>query len=50
MGCVQKSAGLNALGKIADKLMQMAADKLFASAFGGSSGGGLLARQFVRTW
>lgn len=34
-----KSAGLNALGKIADKLMQMAADKLFASAFGGSSGG-----------
>lgn len=37
-----KSAGLNALGKIADKLMQMAADKLFASAFGGSSSGGLL--------
>lgn len=37
-----KSAGLNALGKIADKLMQMAADNLFASAFGGSSGGGLL--------
>lgn len=37
-----KSAGLNALGKIADKLMQMAADKLFASAFGGSSGGGFL--------
>lgn len=36
-----KSAGLNALGKIADKLMQMAADKLFANAFGGSSGGGL---------
>ncbi|SCB37635.1 phage tail tape measure protein, lambda family [Bradyrhizobium shewense] len=34
-----KSAGLSALGKIADKLMQMAADKLFASAFGGSSGG-----------
>ncbi|GAA0030220.1 phage tail length tape measure family protein [Bradyrhizobium ottawaense] len=34
-----KSAGLNALGKISDKLMQMAADKLFASAFGGSSGG-----------
>ncbi|MCK1619554.1 hypothetical protein IVA96_23855 [Bradyrhizobium sp. 159] len=37
-----KSAGLDALGKISDKLMQMAADKLFASAFGGSSGGGFL--------
>lgn len=38
-----KQSGLNALGKISDKLMQMAADKLFASAFGGSSsGGGLL--------
>ncbi|MGJ5177420.1 hypothetical protein ACQR16_05990 [Bradyrhizobium oligotrophicum] len=36
-----KSAGLNALGTIADKLAQMAADKLFASALGGS-GGGLL--------
>lgn len=36
-----KSSGLNALGKIADKLMQMAADNLFANAFGGSSGGGL---------
>lgn len=35
-----KSAGLNALGKIADKLMQMAADNLFANAFGGSSSGG----------
>lgn len=34
-----KESGLNALGKIADKLMQMAADNLFASAFGGSSGG-----------
>lgn len=34
-----KSAGLNALGKLADKLMQMAADNLFAKAFGG---GGLL--------
>lgn len=34
-----KDAGLNALSKIADKLMQMAADNLFASAFGGSSGG-----------
>lgn len=36
-----KSSGLDALGKISDKLMSMAADKLFASAFGGSSGGGL---------
>lgn len=34
-----KSAGLNALGKIADKLMQIAADNLFANAFGGSTGG-----------
>lgn len=34
-----KDAGLNALGKIADKLMQIAADNLFASAFGGSSSG-----------
>lgn len=34
-----KSSGLDALGKIADKLASMAADKLFASAFGGSSGG-----------
>ncbi|RXH41061.1 hypothetical protein XH94_09465 [Bradyrhizobium zhanjiangense] len=41
-----KSAGLNALGKISDKLMQMAADKLFASAFGGSSGGGFLGSLF----
>ncbi|QOZ69196.1 phage tail tape measure protein [Bradyrhizobium arachidis] len=34
-----KSAGLDALGKLSDKLASMAADKLFASAFGGSSGG-----------
>jgi len=34
-----KSSGLDALGKISDKLMSMAADKLFASAFGGSTGG-----------
>lgn len=34
-------AGLSALGKIADKLAQMAADQLWQSAFGGSSGGGL---------
>lgn len=33
------NAGLNALGRIADKLMQIAADNLFASAFGGSGGG-----------
>ncbi|WP_271601097.1 hypothetical protein [Bradyrhizobium sp. CCBAU 45384] len=37
-----KEAGLNALGKIADKLAQMAADQLWSSAFGGSGGGGLL--------
>lgn len=37
-----KTAGTNALGKIADKLAQMAADNLWASAFGGSAGGGLL--------
>lgn len=35
-----ENAGLSALGKIADKLAQMAADQLWASAFGGSSGGG----------
>ncbi|MEY9184886.1 hypothetical protein [Bradyrhizobium sp. USDA 313] len=34
-----KSAGLDALGKISDKLASMTADKLFASAFGGSTGG-----------
>jgi hypothetical protein len=33
-----KTAGVNALGKIADKLVSMAADNLWASAFGGSSG------------
>ncbi|WP_439406398.1 hypothetical protein ACNJX9_34000 [Bradyrhizobium sp. DASA03076] len=36
-----KEAGLNALGKIADKLAQMAADNLWSSAFGGGGGGGL---------
>lgn len=42
-----RTAGVNALGKIADKLMQMAADNLWASAFGGSSGlGGLLGSLF----
>ncbi|CEG09488.1 Phage-related minor tail protein [Afipia felis] len=35
-----KQAGVNALGKIADKLMEMAANKLWDSAFS-SSGGGL---------
>lgn len=35
-----QKAGLNALGRIADKLAQMAADQLWSSAFGGSSGGG----------
>lgn len=33
-----KTAGVNALGKIADKLAAMAADKLWSSAFGGSGG------------
>ncbi|MBN8967710.1 MAG: hypothetical protein J0G95_04525 [Rhizobiales bacterium] len=38
-----RTAGANALGKIADKLMSMAADNLWSAAFGGSSGlGGLL--------
>ncbi|GMO36567.1 hypothetical protein [Bradyrhizobium ottawaense] len=37
-----KSSGLDALGKLSDKLASIAADKLFASAFGGSSSGGLL--------
>lgn len=42
-----KTAGLNALGKIADKLVSMAADNLWASAFGGSSGlGGLIGNLF----
>jgi hypothetical protein len=35
-----KQAGVNALGKIADKLMEMAANKLWESAFS-STGGGL---------
>ncbi|MBB4391487.1 phage tail length tape measure family protein [Bradyrhizobium sp. ERR14] len=35
-----KSAGVNALTKISDKLAQMAADQLWSSAFGGSGGGG----------
>ncbi|MBH5369909.1 hypothetical protein [Bradyrhizobium glycinis] len=34
-----KSAGLDALGKLSDKLASMAADSLFANAFGGSTGG-----------
>lgn len=37
-----QTAGVNALGKIADKLAQMAADNLWSSAFGGSSGGSIL--------
>jgi phage-related minor tail protein len=37
-----QAAGVNALNKIADKLMNMAIDNLWANAFGGSSGGGLL--------
>jgi hypothetical protein len=34
-----ETAGLSALGKISDKLAQMAADQLWSAAFGGSSGG-----------
>jgi lambda family phage tail tape measure protein len=42
-----RNAGLNALGRIADKLMEMAADSLWKGLFsnllsGGSGGGGLL--------
>lgn len=37
-----KHAGTDALGKISDKLMSMAADNLWKSAFGGSAGGGLM--------
>ncbi|XUM25113.1 phage tail tape measure protein (plasmid) [Bradyrhizobium oligotrophicum S58] len=37
-----EKAGLNALGKIADKLVQMAADQLWSSAFGGGGGIGSL--------
>lgn len=33
------NAGVNALNKIADKLMSMAADQLWKAAFGGGSGG-----------
>ncbi|SFN02444.1 hypothetical protein SAMN05216573_10768 [Bradyrhizobium sp. Rc3b] len=35
-----KTAGLNALTKISDKLAQMAADQLWSSAFGGGGSGG----------
>ncbi|MCK1627097.1 hypothetical protein IVA98_29015 [Bradyrhizobium sp. 160] len=35
-------AGVNALNKIADKLMSMAIDNLWSKAFGGTTGGGLL--------
>jgi hypothetical protein len=34
-----QAAGVNALGKIADKLASMAADNLWKAAFGGTSGG-----------
>lgn len=39
-----RTAGLNALGRISDKLMAMAADNLWSAAFGGagSSGGGAI--------
>jgi hypothetical protein len=35
-----RTAGVNALGKIADKLMSIAADNLWKAAFGGTGGGG----------
>lgn len=42
-----RTAGTNALGKIADKLMTMATDKLWTSAFGGAgSSGGFLGSVF----
>lgn len=43
-----RDAGVNALGKIADKLTSMAADNLWKAAFGGTSGGfgGLLGNLF----
>jgi hypothetical protein len=42
-----KTTGVNALGRIADKLAQMGADKLWESAFGGSSGlGGFFSNLF----
>ena len=37
-----ETAGISALGKISDKLMTMATDKLWSSAFGGTSGSSLL--------
>lgn len=40
-------AGLNALNKISDKLIQMAADDLFNAAFGKSGGGGGLFQSIV---
>lgn len=39
-------AGVNALGKVADKLMDMAAQNLWKSAFGGSGGAGGLMSLF----
>lgn len=36
-----QDAGVNALGRIADKLTQMAVDNLWMNAFGGASGGGV---------
>lgn len=36
-----KNAGVNALGKVSDKLSSMAADQLWKAAFGGTGGGGI---------
>jgi hypothetical protein len=41
-----RDAGVNALGKIADKLASMAADNLWKAAFGGTSGGSFLSSLF----
>lgn len=40
------SAGVNALNKIADKLMQMSIDALWSKAFGGSSSGNVFSSLF----
>lgn len=43
-----KNAGLNALGKISDKLMSMVADNLWNAAFGGSGGLGSIVGNLFR--
>jgi lambda family phage tail tape measure protein len=41
-----QNAAMNMLGKVADKLAEMAFNQLWAAAFGGKSGGGLLGSLF----